>query len=382
MQTAKNESEILRMCHHPNIINVIDFQQDEAEGKSFLIMEFLPYQNLRMAIRIFKKENKFNESVIAYIMLQILLSCVYLHEELNIVHRDIKPTNILVSNNLTFVKLIDFGIACSFKKNFENFKENKPSMILEMMTPTGTPNYRAPEMISGGVYTEKVDIWSCGVIIKEMLRGKRARQQADGDSVPISESNEINALLKLLLRKKPKQRPNARNVLKDPWFKLYTNEFIIFPYQKSQKRTLSSILGHPGGPHTKFVNFTDNSLSPSPMNRKMLNNAKKIGAPIFFRPDTKLASIDNILEQEYESNLDQMSAVSGNFLVCQSVSNDRLNDFHKQSLNSIDEEGKLEEVDEDYTEENKKDKTSGSSDSGINKSNGKINSSRRNSSIK
>lgn len=84
----------------------------------------------------------------------------YLHTNQNIAHRDLKPANILVTDE-DKVYLIDFNVSRNFSKQ-------------NLMTPTGEPEFNAPEMLKGnklGTYDEKVDIWGLGLTVYIMLSG-------------------------------------------------------------------------------------------------------------------------------------------------------------------------------------------------------------------
>ena len=90
-------------------------------------------------------------------MKQILSGVVYLHRN-SIVHRDLKPENMLYDNEGKLIKLTDFGSAIEIPKD------------KKMKTLVGSPYYIAPEVILGE-YTEKCDVWSCGVILYILLCG-------------------------------------------------------------------------------------------------------------------------------------------------------------------------------------------------------------------
>lgn len=81
---------------------------------------------------------------------------VYLHSK-NIVHRDIKPSNILIHPESLKVTVIDFGISRCVSDHSD------------MYTPTGTPHYKAPEMVRGDPYDKKIDSWSLGITLFQML---------------------------------------------------------------------------------------------------------------------------------------------------------------------------------------------------------------------
>ncbi|KAM7257388.1 hypothetical protein ACFE04_013129 [Oxalis oulophora] len=99
-----------------------------------------------------------SESVAKTIMVQLMAAVDHIHR-LNVVHRDIKPDNILFDNDNN-VKLTDFGSAVF---NIEG--ESTMSGVV------GTPYYVAPEVLAGKEYGEKVDVWSCGVVLYVMLAG-------------------------------------------------------------------------------------------------------------------------------------------------------------------------------------------------------------------
>lgn len=102
------------------------------------------------------------ENVAIKILKKLLIAVDYLHRNF-VSHRDISPKNILVSDDLSLFKLVDFGVS----KLFNTGKE-----IIDMITPTGVPAYRAPEIFKGQKFDEKVDEWNCGHVFYEMLMGK------------------------------------------------------------------------------------------------------------------------------------------------------------------------------------------------------------------
>ena len=101
------------------------------------------------------------EEDIRKLMFQVMEALSYLHER-DIVHRDIKPDNILYDPETKIVKLVDFGISKRFRRR---------GGLIEMWTITGTLYYRAPEMFSGG-YREPVDVWAAGVLLYQLVSGR------------------------------------------------------------------------------------------------------------------------------------------------------------------------------------------------------------------
>jgi calcium-dependent protein kinase len=102
-----------------------------------------------------------NEADIKNVMIQLLNTLSYLHRE-NIVHRDVKPENILYDPLTKKIKLIDFGIAKPFVRR---------SIFVDLLTQTGTLYYRAPEMFNFGGYREGVDVWAAGITLFKLFTG-------------------------------------------------------------------------------------------------------------------------------------------------------------------------------------------------------------------
>ncbi|CAD8117798.1 unnamed protein product [Paramecium sonneborni] len=150
------ETEILKTLDHPNIVKVLEIFADFKYY--YIVTEYC--QGGELLERI-KTITNYNENLAGKYMKQIFSAIQYCHQK-NIVHRDLKPENILFDSrdkdgNL---KVIDFG--ASEKMIDQSFLTKK----------IGTPYYVAPEVLSDKGYDEKVDVWSCGVILYILLIGK------------------------------------------------------------------------------------------------------------------------------------------------------------------------------------------------------------------
>jgi serine/threonine-protein kinase ULK/ATG1 len=108
--------------------------------------------------KLIQKEGPFNEKRALFFFRQMMEAFKVLSRS-NIMHRDIKPDNILLHNGS--IKIADFG----FCKPLENQNDMVQTML-------GSPIYMAPEVLKGEVYTNKADIWSLGVVLFQMLYGK------------------------------------------------------------------------------------------------------------------------------------------------------------------------------------------------------------------
>jgi NIMA (never in mitosis gene a)-related kinase len=117
---------------------------------------------------------------------QLCLSLHYLHNDMSILHRDIKTKNILVMGN-GLLKIADFGTARQLKKN-EEFA----------MTSVGTPYYLSPEAVKGPKYNSKSDIWGLGCIMFELCTGKKPFQGSNlNDLIKEILSSEIEEITEI-----------------------------------------------------------------------------------------------------------------------------------------------------------------------------------------
>lgn len=150
------EKEILNYCKHRNIIKLIDYFEDLENV--YIITEYSENGNLMKFMDSNRSKISFN--TLKNIAYQICEAVCYLHEN-GIIHRDIKPQNIVVNNiNNPTTKLIDFNLSAlnGHKKSIKD--------------TFGTLQYVAPEILQKKSYTENVDIWSLGVTLYYLFYGK------------------------------------------------------------------------------------------------------------------------------------------------------------------------------------------------------------------
>ena len=162
----KREAEAVANITHPNIVNVYDVGQ---EGKvHYIVMEYVDGQNLK---EIIKNEGVLDEYTALDITKQIAQALSAAHKK-GVIHRDIKPHNILISNEDRQVKVADFGIA----------KAVSNSTITNIGSIIGSVHYFSPEQAKGQPVANNADLYSLGIVLYEMLIG---RVPFRGDS-PIS----------------------------------------------------------------------------------------------------------------------------------------------------------------------------------------------------
>ncbi len=187
LRRFRHERQILASLEHPNIARLLDGGMS-ADGLPFFAMEFVGGKPLDE----YCDEKNLTTQERLRLFLQICAAVQFAHSRL-VVHRDLKPTNILVTENGT-VKLLDFGIAKILSP--ENELQNQTVTALGMMTP----QYASPEQIRGEIVSTASDIYSLGLILYELLTGAAAY------SFP---NNRADEMAKIICEEEP-IRPSAR----------------------------------------------------------------------------------------------------------------------------------------------------------------------------
>ncbi|XP_021201576.2 glycogen synthase kinase-3 beta isoform X8 [Helicoverpa armigera] len=158
------ELQIMRRLEHCNIVKLKYFFYSSGEKKDEvylnLVLEYIPETVYKVARHYSKDEQTIPISFIKLYMYQLFRSLAYIHS-LGICHRDIKPQNLLLDPKTGVLKLCDFGSAKHLVRGEPNV-----SYICSRY-------YRAPELIFGAIdYTTKIDVWSAGCVVAELLLGQ------------------------------------------------------------------------------------------------------------------------------------------------------------------------------------------------------------------
>ena len=228
--SLNNEIDILKKLCHPSIIKIYEFFN--TKDSYYLINEYCKYGDLVNHIK-----KGFDEMQISFIIYQILSGIFYLHFN-NIIHRDLKLENILVSkismtnikgkiNEFLHIKIIDFGTAKLKQKSNEK-------------TVIGTLIYMAPEVIKQN-YNNKCDLWSIGIILYILITGDTPFEGKNEEEITSAilkgkykKNNErlkkypksLQSLLRHLLDVNPETRYSASQALQCEFFRKYNPNII------------------------------------------------------------------------------------------------------------------------------------------------------------
>lgn len=158
----RRESQIVARLQHPSIVTVFDYGT-LADGAAFLVMEFVPGEDLRHLLR---REGPLAPSKMASLLTGIAGGVDIAHKS-GIFHRDLKPENILLPESGTGPKVVDFGVA-----KLSNTGSANTSTLSVVGTIVGTPAYMAPEQLRGEGVDARADVFSLGVMAYEMLTAR------------------------------------------------------------------------------------------------------------------------------------------------------------------------------------------------------------------
>ncbi|OHT16393.1 AGC family protein kinase [Tritrichomonas foetus] len=233
----RREIRIMRKISHPSVPRF--YGTFETDTSIFIVMEYINGTSLTEIVRGCDGvpemcENRLPEKIAMKYFVELICILKNLHTELKIVHRDLKLDNIIIDMNER-VRILDFGLSNmdntdevelhNHHNNNDNNSKNESKILFE--TACGTIAYVAPEMIKRENYTEKVDIWSTGVVLYSMLTGKLPFYHEniaeacrmiveDQPLFPSFLNHSAIELLSALLSKSPKSRPTLDEILAFP----------------------------------------------------------------------------------------------------------------------------------------------------------------------
>lgn len=227
----RREIQNLKLVRHPHIIKL--YQVISSPTEFYMVMEYVPGGEL---FEYIVKKGKLEEPEARKIFQQLVSGIDYCHRH-NVVHRDLKPENLLLDNNKN-VRIADFGLS------------NMMSDGEFLRTSCGSPNYAAPEVISGKLYAgPEIDVWSCGVILYALVCGVLP---FDDESVPQlfmkirkgvyhkpnNLSLECLELIGRMLEVNQVKRITIQEIKQDKWFKTDLPTYLFPDELLAQRREI------------------------------------------------------------------------------------------------------------------------------------------------
>jgi len=210
-EKVQREINILHLCTHPHIIRL--YEVIDTPTDIFLVNEYVSGGELFDYI---VSKGRLSADEARNFFHQIVSGVEYCHFQ-KIVHRDLKPENLLLDSNLN-IKIADFGLSNLMRDG--DF----------LRTSCGSPNYAAPEVISGHLYAgPEVDVWSCGVILYALLCGSLPfddesipnlfkKIKSGMYSLPSHLSQLARNLIPRMLEVDPMKRITIPEIRLHPWF--------------------------------------------------------------------------------------------------------------------------------------------------------------------
>lgn len=214
----QREVKLAASLNHPNIVHIYDV--GEAEGVLWYAMEFV--DGVPLAQYLLPGQPLADPGFQYSVFSQLCEALDHAHTQ-GILHRDVKPDNVLVASDGT-VKLFDFGLARAADQGFGEY-----SLLL------GTPHYMAPEQLTGGTITRATDIYALGILLYRLVAGEVPFREGNVFAAHVLEpvpdprrlvpsiSPQTVAVLMKLLAKKPEDRySNCRQAAIDLWPSLFS----------------------------------------------------------------------------------------------------------------------------------------------------------------
>ena len=235
--SIKKEIEILKEVHHPNIVKF--YTSFEKDNMMYIVIEYIDGKNLDEIISEAKEKKTYlPEKLVWKIMLDLLSGLTYLHEEVKIIHRDIKPDNILITKD-NKVKITDFGISAINREDVSDTVKFHNSTM-------GPILFMAPE-IGNQEYDFKADVWMLGLTFVKLMSWEipygifplfGIRVKIKNISLPDFYSEELRNVVLKMHNNNPEERPTSKQALEETT-DIYKKKYIKFSPLSTICRLLS-----------------------------------------------------------------------------------------------------------------------------------------------
>ncbi len=306
------EAQSAASLTHPNIVSVYDVGQEKDDNINYIVMELLESKTLKDYIN--EREKMTNDEVLK-VAAQVASALEAAHKA-HIIHRDIKPHNIILNNNMV-AKVTDFGIA--------KITNTTSATITSFGSTMGSVHYFSPEHAKGGYTDEKSDIYSLGVVMYEMATGK----------LPFDAESPVSVALKHI------QEEPVEPIILNPKISVALNQIILKAMAKNTAERYQSAT-------ELLIDISEALAKP---NSLIVKPASSIEAgatqvvPTINMGDENEFKVPNLRTREPR----RMSVVQGN----KNIKNGELEQNKKENIDENNEEEK-ENIDEDKKAKNKK----------------------------
>lgn len=226
-RTLKREIEIHKQLKHDYIVRL--YTNLEDQHFYYLVMEYIPKDNLFNAIR---KYRGYNEKKAFWYFIQTVVGVYFLHKN-QFIHRDLKPENLLIDND-NRIKICDFGWTCEFDVETDSQGNEYEE---ERNTYCGTPAYMAPEMRNKRPHGHQIDTWALGILLYELVHGREPFVGQQQDIINKQKKMQIKFtdglsenyedLVRALLQYESANRITLVEVFAHPWVRHYQQQ--LFP---------------------------------------------------------------------------------------------------------------------------------------------------------
>lgn len=263
-ESILREISIMQKINHKNCIQFVDYWHDEVNCKSYLVLEYVGGGSLQEFFDQISPFNGLPHYQARKLFKQLMEALKHVHS-MKIIHRDVKPENVMLSSKRDKLKLSDFGIAhCPAEKGDSPSDDDADNPRKRCY---GSPAYQSPEVTSGKgpAFSTAVDVWAAGVILYQLCFGKYPFQSASENfkgsqkglketlnglcqckfTIPEGTDAGLASLLKGMLDVDPQRRLTVSQVRSSSWIKMKMKKVSKMPEASAPapKQNCSSFLG-------------------------------------------------------------------------------------------------------------------------------------------